>query len=84
MAAIFHSGMFEYDSKFAYIDLEEGQRFFGTGDSVTAFELKVHETGLARTVMGRVRCSTSAAGRSGRGLDRAQPQPLLRPSRRRW
>ena len=43
VAAIFHSGMFEYDSKFAYIDLEEGQRFFGTGDSVTAFELKVHD-----------------------------------------
>ena len=46
VAAIFHSGMFEYDSKFAYIDLEEGQRFFGTGDSVTAFELKVHDLGL--------------------------------------
>jgi lipoprotein-releasing system permease protein len=54
VAAIFHSGMFEYDSKFAYIDLEEGQRFFGTGDSVTAFELKVHDPDAARTVMGRV------------------------------
>jgi lipoprotein-releasing system permease protein len=54
VAAIFHSGMFEYDSKFAYVDLAEGQRFFGTGDAVTAFELKVHDPDAARTVMGRV------------------------------
>jgi lipoprotein-releasing system permease protein len=54
VAAIFHSGMFEYDSKFAYVELAEGQRFFGTGDSVTAFELKVHDPDTARAVMGRV------------------------------
>ena len=54
VAAIFHSGMFEYDSKFAYIELAEGQRFFGTGDAITAFELKVHDPDVARTVMGRV------------------------------
>ncbi|WP_279324373.1 ABC transporter permease, partial [Anaeromyxobacter soli] len=54
VAAIFHSGMFEYDSKFAYVDLAEGQRFFGTGDAVTAFELKVREPDAARAVMGRV------------------------------
>jgi lipoprotein-releasing system permease protein len=54
VAAIFYSGMYEYDSKFAYMDLEEGQRFFGTGDTVTGLELKVHDVDAARAVMGRV------------------------------
>jgi lipoprotein-releasing system permease protein len=54
VAAIFYSGMYEYDSKFAYMDLAEGQRFFGTGDAVTGLELKVHDVDAARGVMGRV------------------------------
>ncbi len=54
VAAIFYSGMYEYDSKFAYMDLTEGQRFFGTGETVTGLELKVHDVDTARTVMGRV------------------------------
>ncbi len=54
VAGIFYSGMYEYDSKFAYMDLEEGQRFFGTGETVTGLELKVHDVDAARAVMGRV------------------------------
>jgi lipoprotein-releasing system permease protein len=54
VAAVFFSGMFEYDSKFAYVELGEGQRFFGTGDAITAFELKVADADAARTVMSRV------------------------------
>ncbi|HET8539278.1 MAG TPA: ABC transporter permease [Anaeromyxobacter sp.] len=54
VAAIFYSGMYEYDSKFAYMDLAEAQRFFGTGDTVTGLELKVQDVDAARAVMGRV------------------------------
>jgi lipoprotein-releasing system permease protein len=54
VAAIFYSGMYEYDSKFAYLDLAEAQRFFGTGDTVTGLELKVADVDAARAVMGRV------------------------------
>jgi lipoprotein-releasing system permease protein len=54
VAAIFYSGMYEYDSKFAFMDLEEGQRFFGTGDAVTGLELKVHDVDAARAIMGRI------------------------------
>jgi lipoprotein-releasing system permease protein len=54
VAAVFYSGMYEYDSKFAYMDLAEGQRFFGTGDAVTGLELKVDDVDAARAVMGRV------------------------------
>jgi lipoprotein-releasing system permease protein len=46
--------MYEYDSKFSYIDLEEGQRFFATGDGITAFEVKVEDVDTARQVMSRV------------------------------
>jgi lipoprotein-releasing system permease protein len=54
VAAVFHSGMYEYDSKFAYLDLAEAQRFFGTGDTVTGLELKVADVDAARAIMGRV------------------------------
>jgi lipoprotein-releasing system permease protein len=54
VAAIFYSGMYEYDSKFAYLDLAEAQRFFGTGETVTGLELKVADVDAARAVMGRV------------------------------
>ncbi len=54
VAAVFYSGMYEYDSKFAYVSLPEAQRFFGTGDSVTGLELKVKDVDAARPVMRRV------------------------------
>ena len=53
VAAIFYSGMYEYDSKFAYMDLEEGQRFFAT-NTVTGLELKVADVDAARAIMARV------------------------------
>jgi lipoprotein-releasing system permease protein len=54
VAAVFYSGMYEYDSKFAYVSLPDAQRFFGTGDSVTGLELKVKDVDAARPVMRRV------------------------------
>jgi lipoprotein-releasing system permease protein len=53
VAAVFYSGMYEYDSKFAYLALAEAQRFFGTGDSVTGLELRVKDVDAARAVMRR-------------------------------
>jgi lipoprotein-releasing system permease protein len=46
--------MYEYDSKWAYVDLPAGQRFFGTGDSITGLELKVDDVDASRAVMSRV------------------------------
>jgi lipoprotein-releasing system permease protein len=54
VAAVFYSGMYEYDSKFAYMDLAEAQRFFGTGDTITGLELRVSDVDQAKAVMGRV------------------------------
>lgn len=40
-AAIFFSGMYEYDSKYAYMALPAAQKFLGVGDEVTGLELKL-------------------------------------------
>jgi lipoprotein-releasing system permease protein len=48
VACILYSGMFEYDSKFAYIGIPEAQRFFRMGDNITGLELKFHDVDRAR------------------------------------
>jgi lipoprotein-releasing system permease protein len=54
VAGVFYSGMYEYDAKYAYLELSEARRFFGTGESVTGLEVKVRNVDAARAVMGRV------------------------------
>jgi len=55
VAAIFYSGMYEYDSKFVYIALSEAQSFFSLDKSVTGIEYKVDDVdsvqGIARGVL---------------------------------
>ncbi|MDD2733171.1 MAG: lipoprotein-releasing ABC transporter permease subunit [Desulfuromonadaceae bacterium] len=54
VTAIFNTGMFEYDSTLAYVSLEQAQRFFDLGDTVTGIQLKVedvyHTDELARSI----------------------------------
>lgn len=54
VAGIFQSGMYEYDSSLAYIDLTEAQKFFGMGDSVTGIEIKVMDVFRAGEIARRV------------------------------
>ncbi|BDG02054.1 ABC transporter permease [Anaeromyxobacter oryzae] len=54
VAGIFYSGMYEYDAKFAYLDLAEAQRFFGVGDTVTGLEIKVRDVDAAKPVLARI------------------------------
>src|SRR5688572_228357 len=54
VAGIFQSGMYEYDSSLAYIDLVEAQRFFGMGDHVTGIEIKVTDVFQAADIARRV------------------------------
>jgi lipoprotein-releasing system permease protein len=54
VAAIFYSGMYEYDAKFAYMDLAEAQRFFGMEGGVTGLEVKVRDADSARAILDRV------------------------------
>jgi lipoprotein-releasing system permease protein len=43
LVALFQSGMYEYDSSLAYIDLAEAQKFFSMGQTVTGIEIKVRD-----------------------------------------
>ncbi len=54
VAGIFQSGMYEYDSSLAYIDLAEAQKFFNMGDTVTGIEVKVTDVFRAGEIARRV------------------------------
>jgi lipoprotein-releasing system permease protein len=43
IAAVFYSGMYEYDASQAYVKLDEAQDFLDIGQNVTALEIKVEE-----------------------------------------
>jgi len=43
VAAIFDSGMYEYDASMAYISLKEAQDFLGVGKRVTGLEVRVDD-----------------------------------------
>ncbi len=50
VAAIFYSGMYEYDSKFAYLALPEAQKYFDMGSAVTGLELKVADIDATKRI----------------------------------
>ncbi len=52
VAAVFYSGMYEYDAKFVYIDLKEAMTFFSTSGGVTGIEVRVDDV-EATTRLGR-------------------------------
>ncbi len=54
VVGIFESGMFEYDSSLSYISLEEAQKFFGLGDTVTGIQVKVYDVFLAKEISHRL------------------------------
>jgi len=49
VAGVFYSGMYEYDSKFVYISLQEAERFFDV-KGATGIELKVADVDDARRI----------------------------------
>jgi lipoprotein-releasing system permease protein len=53
VAGIFYSGMYEYDSKFVYIYLDEAQKFFEV-KGATGIELKVADIDDARSIAAQV------------------------------
>jgi lipoprotein-releasing system permease protein len=47
VVALFESGMYEYDSSLAYLALDEAQKFFNMGNTVTGIEVKVDDIFMA-------------------------------------
>jgi len=54
VAGIFYSGMYEYDMKLAYVTLEDGQRFLGTGDAINGIEVKVENVERSERVVAAI------------------------------
>lgn len=50
VVGIFDSGMYEYDSKLAYISIPEAQDFFSTGDVVSAVAVRVDDIFNAKKI----------------------------------
>jgi lipoprotein-releasing system permease protein len=51
---IFDSGLYEYDASLAYIHVEEAQKIWGMGDSVTGIEVRVKDIYEAEDVARRI------------------------------
>ncbi len=77
VAGIFYTGMYEYDSKFAYISLGEAQSFLDV-KGATGVELKVADVDDARRIAGRRAPGPGRLPLPHQGLGRDEPQPLLR------
>ena len=43
VVGLFYAGFLEYDTKLAYVDYYQAQRFFNHGDAVTGVELTLHD-----------------------------------------
>ena len=54
IVGLFESGMYEYDSSFAYISLQEAQKFFSLGNTVTGIEVKVEDVFTANVIATRI------------------------------
>jgi len=61
-AAIFFSGMYEYDSKYVYMALPAAQKFLGLPDEVTGLELKLQNPEDSGAVMERVKAALGPGG----------------------
>lgn len=56
VAGIFYSGMYEYDTKYAYVTIPVAQRFFNhRDDAITAIEVRLHEVDRSDAVLAAVR-----------------------------
>jgi lipoprotein-releasing system permease protein len=62
VAAIFYSGMYEYDMKFVYVTLATAARFLGSGDRVSGVEITVREPDRAPEVAERLAAKLGLAG----------------------
>jgi lipoprotein-releasing system permease protein len=60
VAGIFHSGMYEYDTKHVYVPIVEAQRFFGVEDVASQVVIRVDDLDRAGAVAGELRARLPA------------------------
>lgn len=54
ISGTYNSGLIEYESSVAYMDLKESQRFFNLGNSVTGLEIRVVDVNAAPEISKRI------------------------------
>jgi lipoprotein-releasing system permease protein len=54
VTGIFNTGMFEYDSTLAYVSINQAQKFFDLGDTVTGIQLKVGDVYATSELASRI------------------------------
>jgi lipoprotein-releasing system permease protein len=62
VAGIFELGMYEYDSTMAFISLENAQRFFRLGKTVTGIEVRIEDIYKAEAIAGTLRDALGGIG----------------------
>ena len=77
VAGHFYTGMYEFDSKLAYVTLADAQKFLGTPGEVTGIEIRTTTPEAAREVADEHRPAPRPRLR-GPHLGGAQPRPLRR------
>jgi lipoprotein-releasing system permease protein len=65
VTGIYHSGLIEYESGVAYIALDEAQRFFDFGTSISALEVRVHDIEKTTDIVEKI---VDQSGGLGRGV----------------
>ena len=55
VAAIFYSGMYEYDNTYAYVMLDVAQKFLDLPDRITHIDIKVSDAEAVHTIRDRVK-----------------------------
>ena len=76
VAAIFYSGMYDYDASHAYITLEEAQKFFSLEQNISQIDVKVSDPERVETYRGKIEGAMALA--LGKRPPNAPPPPELR------
>lgn len=69
VGSIFRSGLYEYDSSFGVVPLETAQEFFGLGQDVTGYELRLPEMFRAREISSKLESVLGPGYRSTNWID---------------
>ncbi|MGK3996151.1 FtsX-like permease family protein [Sorangium sp. So ce1024] len=79
VAAIFYSGMYEYDVTHAYVLMEEAQKFFSLEDKITHIDIRVPDPERVQEVRPAVEAAVAASAPSLDDLpEGSKPPPELR------
>ncbi|KYF99857.1 hypothetical protein BE20_57825 [Sorangium cellulosum] len=78
VAAIFYSGMYEYDVSHAYVLLDEAQKFFGLEDKITHIDIRIPDPERVQDVRPAVEAAVAASAALDEAPEGGKPPPQLR------